>query len=298
MDFSLLFTGINDYYARVGYATVPRENRSGPLRPDFAPSSSGWRVRPIEGRDLPEVRQIYAAYNARRPITVQRSEAYWRDWLGVRPDNLPEGVFVAEDERGRMGGYARLGQFKSAIPYNSAESEARLMEIGAHLDDPGRGEDALRALLESVATQSLEKGVARLQLSIPLEPPMERLLDSILESVSAQDSRFGMMRLLHRMNLLRSFTFEWNDRWAQAGRPKASVDFETPYGPVRLEAAGDFLRVEPTDAPTDALSQADLFRLLFGAVAPDRLTSDESRLALLTTLFPNLYPTYWGADGF
>ena len=45
MDFSLLFTGINAYYARLGYCDMPRPNLAGTLRESLAPLALPYRVR-------------------------------------------------------------------------------------------------------------------------------------------------------------------------------------------------------------------------------------------------------------
>ena len=70
-----------------------------------------------------------------------------------------------------------------------------------------------------------------------------------------------MARLLNRESLLRSFLLEWNDRWISAGRPPGEIVFQTPYGPVRLDASGQFLKVE-------AVEQSGFRPLAVGSARP------------------------------
>jgi len=85
LDFSLLFTGINAFYAREGFVDWPRERRRGAIRTDFTPRPTTLQVRHTTDADIEAIQQIYAAYNRTRPIAVQRSGAYWRAWIGFAP---------------------------------------------------------------------------------------------------------------------------------------------------------------------------------------------------------------------
>jgi hypothetical protein len=295
MDFSLLFTGINGYYARLGYSDLAAAFFSGRIRAAFVPLQTPYRVRPAVGSDLPAVFGIYNAYNATRPIAVQRSEAYWRDWIGIAPDKTPPNMRIAEDASGRIAGYIRTGHFNSAIPYNANEIEARIIEFGSL---PIDSEEIAGALLDSIAQELRAAGATRLQAAVPKEPALACNLERILETVERKESGSGMLRLLHRTNLLQSLTFEMNDRWAQAGRPQGRIAFQTPYGATAIDATGAFLKVEASAEAEATLSQSDLFGALFGAKPLEALSVDPAAQEILTVLFPKRNPIYWGADGF
>ncbi len=295
MDFSLLFTGINPYYARLGYCDLPATFFAGKIRDDFSPSTTPYTVRLANAQDLPFLFQIYSIYNSTRPITVQRSEAYWRDWIGISADKIPENLFVAESARGEIVGYVRVGHFSSAVPYNENEVEARIIEYGS---DPLDSEAIATALLEEVTGRVLGAGTHRLVASLPKEPALQSALAKILESVETRTSGSAMFRLLHTTNLFKSLTFTMNDRWIEAGRPQGSLTFETPYGATRINATGDFLTITLEDNPSEALTQSAFFALLFGISTPESLTSDPLTQNLMRSLFAPHSPTYWGADGF
>ncbi|MGK3816910.1 hypothetical protein, partial [Enterococcus faecium] len=73
-------------------------------------------------------------YNRYRPIAVQRYEAYWRDWIGLTPEGVPDNTLVAADETGVPQGYLRYGVFRSAVPYNADERQVRVTELGVRAD--------------------------------------------------------------------------------------------------------------------------------------------------------------------
>jgi GNAT superfamily N-acetyltransferase len=296
MDFSLLFTHIHDFYARVGYSTVGRSSLVGTIREDFTPGETRYAVREAKPEDLPAIRAVYDAYNYLRPIAVQRYEAYWREWLGITPDNLPEGLRVAEDSAGQICGYIQPGLFRSAVPYNETEVERRIIEMGIL---PGETEaEITTALLEAMATHFLQNGLRRMRLDIAFEPAVMAALESLLESWDWERSDSAMVRLLHRTNLLQSLTMQFQERWIAAGRPGGVLTIDTPYGATRLDATGAFLKVDAADEPHPLLSQAQFFELLSGAVAPAQVTANSALYPLLNALFPRRAPVFWGGDGF
>src|SRR5579863_722257 len=136
MDFSLLGTGINDYYARVGFSTMPFDVLHGPIRTDFAPRPTDCAVRPAAADDLPAIRAVHDAYNHTRPYTARRDEAYWREWVGVSPSSIPDTLLVATGPKGDVLGYTRYEIHKDYAgvdeigvrPEGEAETTAALLD--------------------------------------------------------------------------------------------------------------------------------------------------------------------------
>lgn len=287
MDFSLLGTGINAFYERVGFATMPHDSLYGPIHADFTPRPTAVVVRPATAADLPAIHAIYADYNRQRPYTVQRTEAYWRDWVGVSPERIPETLLVTALSEDTVQGYVRY--------HLSDRDVADVTELGVQTADA----DALTsALLEAVAERARAAQKAQLHFGIPLEPEVAAAARTILAEENWYTHKHSMVRLLHRENLLRAIALGLNERWIAAGRPRGALTFETPYGLVRLDANGTFLRVEPVEEGAEVLGQAALFVLLFGLYAPEQATTDTALHPLLAALFPKRPAIYWGADGF
>lgn len=299
MDFSLLFTGINDYYANFGYATVSRPGLNVVLKPDIASRSTGLQVRAATAEDLPAVRALYDSYNRERPIAVQRYEAYWREWIRIKPDKIPDTLLVAVDASGSMQGYIRTGTFNSAIPYSADEVEARVIEFGVASELTSEQESEVTiALLDAVAAKLPAAERRVLRLSVALEPYLLEALKPMAQDQEVSVTRSGMARLLHRDNLFKSLTLAWNERWREAGRPQGEIVFQTPYGATKLDAFGPFLRVMPVEEGKEGIGQEIFFGLLVGSLRPDEATPYTELHPLLQALFPRRAFVYWPADGF
>ena len=297
LDFSLLFTGINPFYSREGFVDWPRERCRGAIRADFAPCPTALRVRPATNADIPAVQALYFAYNRTRPIAVQRSAAYWRDWIAFTPDTMGEPPLLALDEAGRAVGYACY-QVNFYRGHQINEDYAYVTEIGFA---PDADTDAVAsALLNAIAQRALASGKRELHVSVALDQPVCAALDGLLAAPEANITDSGMVRLLHRDNLLRSVTPELTDRWITAGRPPGILTFATPYGPTELNANGPFLRVHAAELGEERLllPQSALFGLLFGSLSPEEATEETALYPLLHALFPASGTVYWGADGF
>ena len=194
---------------------------------------------PATSADLPAIQALYAAYNRTRPIAVQRSAAYWRDWIEFAPDKMGEPPLLALDIEGRPVGYACY-QVNFYRGHQINEDYAYVTEIGLSPDaDP---HPIATALLEAIARRALASGKRELHVSVGLDSAVCTALDSLLAHSEANVTFSGMARLLHRDNLLRSVTPELTDRWIAAGRPGGTLTFATPYGPTALNADGPFLR--------------------------------------------------------
>jgi GNAT superfamily N-acetyltransferase len=297
LDFSLLFTGINAFYAREGFVDWSRERSRGAIRPDFAPRPTALQVRPATNADVPAIQALYAAYNRTRPIAVQRSAAYWRDWIGFAPDAMREPPLLALDRENRPVGYACY-QVNFYRGHQIHEDYAYVTEIG--ITDAADATGVAAALLDAVAQRALASGKRELHLSVGLDPVIRAALDGLLTAAEANVTVSGMTRLLHRDSLLRGLVPELTDRWITAGRPPGVLTFTTPYGATALDATGPFLRVRAVEAEEEAtpLPQSTLFGLLFGSLPPAEATSETGLHPLLHALFPRYGTVYWGADGF
>ena len=318
LDFSLLFTGINGYYAREGFSNLKRVRLRGILAKERALPANRLLVRPALPQDLDQIFEVYNSYNAVRPIAVQRSPGYWRDWIGLTAQRLggSHPPLVAVDESGRVVGYI-IYHLNFYPGHQVTEDYAYVSEYGAltrpdgsismsaEKDDSTSGitasDSIATALLGGVAERALSSGKRELHLSIALDASIRNAMSQLCEATAENVTESCMARLLHRENLLRSFLMEWNDRWTSGGRPGGEALFSTPYGPVRLNANGPFLAVSSVDNPSDSrepLDQSTLLGLLFGAVRPEHLAVQPEQSALLKSLFPPQDGVYWSADGF
>jgi hypothetical protein len=298
MDFSMLGTGINVYYARLGFCTRTRPILEGTIKPDLAPAASPFTVRAAEASDLPAIRAVYDAFNARSPVAVQRYEAYWRDWVEVTPEKPLPNCLVACDAAGTVCGYLSMSETTTKPGDGEEISLLRGVEFGLERGKLTEAEeqDAAHALFAAMIRRF--PNAKRLSWDGCGEPIVIETIRGLLADEQPRQASGTMLRLLHRTNLFQSFTLAWNERWIAAGRPTGTLAFQTPYGSTRIDATGNFLRILPDDNAPDALPQEVFFGLLFGLERPEALTDDAAKLALLHALFPPCFFTYWNRDGF
>jgi len=235
--------------------------------------------------------------------------------MNIHPDHIPENLLVATDVEGRFVGYVQTGVFKSAVAYSAEAVEARVIAYGSieGLTEALQA-DIAKALLQGViakmdnskwAHDNSDSGEVDvrtesiLRLEVAQDPAVMQALKTLLTAKKEHRNASGMVRMLHRENLLRGLIMGWNDQWITAGRPSGTLTFTTPYGPVTLDAEETFLRVH-TDNSTgvEILSQATFFCLLFGMLLPENATTNTALHPLLAALFPPQNAIYYGADGF
>lgn len=308
MDFSLLFTGIQPYYERQGFGVIDKRWVSGTIREDYMPSGGPYQVRNATVEDLEAIQTCYDQYNRKRPITVQRYPAYWRDWINIHAQHIPDTLLVATDSDERVVGYVQTGVFKSAVPYSSDGAKVRVIEYGTvdfglnPMGSPHHPDRQLASALLNGVVERLDPNIPRvLRLEIALEPDLLEVFRGMVVSVEEHSNVSGMVRLLHRDNLCRSMSMVWNERWFAAGRPEGRLQIETPYGCTMVDATGNLIRIstdERADADVILLPQQTFLALLFGWMSAEQVTTDENLRPLLASLFPPQACVYYGADGF
>jgi predicted N-acetyltransferase YhbS len=163
METSVLFTGIQDFYRRLGWEVASGINRY-TLSVDKAPSEvPGYSTRPFSREDLGAVASIYEEQNANRSLSVIRSEEIWD--LQLRHPQAPappedlEGFTVAERE-GDVVGYARMG--------SSPEEDCVILESGCRRDH----ERALEACVGRLSERAKSLGHGQLTTVVPEDHPL------------------------------------------------------------------------------------------------------------------------------
>jgi predicted N-acetyltransferase YhbS len=282
-DLALLGTDIQGYYARLGWEAVPSLSLSGDLREGIVPDRRGLTVRGARAGDEEAIQAIYRAFNDRRPLTVRRSPAYWRDWVGMRDGRFPTGEARIAERDGVPVGY---------LFFDLRTDGAQIREIGA----AEGGEEALTTLLEEAAAFAQQRGQTHMQWEIPRTPVILAAADSLFARQQTTTDNGAMVRFLHRDNLLRGLAPALTQRWLNAGAPPGSLTFVNPYGATRIET-DRFLQILPTEETDGALNQAEMFLLLAGVGLPaGRLTPENGAFA--RALFPAFDAWYWSFDWF
>jgi hypothetical protein len=127
--FGLLFTGIHDFYARLGWETLALCRCPSPLR-SRCPLPDEWRFRAAEPADLPQVQRWHEHAYAHHPFTVIRDEAYWRVWLRWDDESWRRSFYIAECAGEPLGYLAIETHYRRADDGTRQVEAISLTEIG------------------------------------------------------------------------------------------------------------------------------------------------------------------------
>jgi len=315
MPLSLLLTGSQAFYERLGWTDWPPPGRSmsweaaramlgqqmdlGSANQRANRLSPGhYTIAPYAPADLGEMMALHERYNAERPGTLLRPERYWRSvmvrWLKATeyPDQR-NAVFVAQRE-GRLVAYCFVfteedALYLSEMAYDEAEAAAPLMRAAIE----GIGEPAPRRLTALLPWDSAALPLMG-ERSEPIEP-------------------FGIMwRINDLAGLLRQVRPVLEQRLTSSahspgpGTETARIVIASDPGEVALEVTQNRLQIEPSPGPGAfsrcRLAQKDLVTLLLGSYASrqwlDGLGLPEEARPWLERLFPAAGGVFWLTDNF
>jgi predicted acetyltransferase len=181
-DWSLLFTGVNNHYARYGWKTIPTYSRHGELRDD-SPVDSRYEVETItDPWDLlPELKRIYDAFNTSRPLSTVRTLRAWQTAIYYRMGPASGATTFLARRDGQLVGYAVVKNGQDSIS---------IEEVGCL---PGEDE-SLIALLDAASVKGREVGKHRLSAMLPNEPAIDAALESVTRGLTREEHGYVMAR--------------------------------------------------------------------------------------------------------
>ena len=308
-DLGLLFTSIQPFYARLGWAPFPQTTFSLELGPRRKFESTPWTVREFEAKDLPRVIEVYGEHNRARTGTIVRNCRQWSDGYSRQTGVLP--TLVAEND-GVIGAYANVGLGKAGA---NNVGDAFLSTYYPNIRELGcaRGsEDALVALCRAILQRAHDVGLDTITGRLPRHDPMTMLLSR--ESgmpLSFSIHERSMYRVISLPSLLTKVVQELQRRLQRAGLTSCEgsylidVDGQScalivDRGSVHVETGGrGGIRLE--------LDGHRFFKLLFGDSTVSELAEynrvlglnlSASDALLLDALFPKGEHTHWICDYF
>lgn len=123
-------------------------------RPAPEPAFS-YVIRPVEDRDVPDIREIYNYYVTNSVVTFDEKKwslAQWRDKVShLRKLDLP--FIVAQSPSGQILGYALVA------PWSGKSSYRYTVENSIYLGQAATGKGLGRALLEALIEACEEQGI-------------------------------------------------------------------------------------------------------------------------------------------
>ncbi len=281
-DFSMLFTGIHGFYARLGWENLPVQVMSAQIRPELPTPEGGYRIRPLADADSEALCACYEQCNAGRSFTVVRSPAYLRGWTGWE-ERTPDDVYVAE-AAGKVVGYI-------SAPIGDRLSINEVGWLTAY-------SECVFALMLHVARLAADRHVTQARLQIPRDPALMGVVRNLFHHFTWHEY-VPMVRVIRLQPLVNKLLPELSRR-VQAVGAKGTVRLRLPSGTIGLRCTGEEVTRDASALPEVAITQAQFLGLVFGLVGAEELPDPvpPQTRALLNVLFPRQPAIYWSWDGF
>jgi len=309
-ELSMLFTGIQTFYMRCGWACFPQTTFTLEFagKKQFPPSP--WIPRRFElERDLTQIIHIYDEYNRQRTETAVRTEQYWRDEYSRRIGILPS-LVVEKD--GTIGAYANFysGSFETpnAVDPFLESYYPNLREVGYRSEYP----DSLLALCQAILQQAYDQDVPSISGRLPRHHPLTELLSEESGSPLSFSIKEGAMyRVISLYGLFQQMIPEFLARLESSNMvgKSGSFCFVLPDRVCTLEIKpGDIvLKGDDSGQAKVSITNRSFIKVLFGDVTFSQLAEmnrirgcslKDGELALLDALFPKGEPMHWVCDYF
>jgi len=298
MEASILFTGIHDFYRRLGWETASGLDRY--LVPtDRKPRGvNGCEPRRFTPDDLKQVMHIYDSQNSQRALSVVRSKEVWRLQLKYPrfpwPSEDHEGFTVVEKD-GEVVAYARFGL---ASPW-----EGCVISEGGCL--PGH-EDALRACLGRLIERAQELGHSELSAVVPEDHPLASALARMGAERAHSDTSGMMLKVVDLRELLLRIEEGLSARTANKAIPRVKFELRTSDEAVSIAAAGGCVSIGQEEGLHDFYRVNDLgfAKIACGYTLPSELAkAGEAKcsggaLKAMDMMFPRQLPLMYPPDHF
>lgn len=278
LDFSVLYTGINPFYERLGWCEIPSRFYTGRLKESLDDTQSD-RLRPCNwDEDVDAIISIYDDFNKSRSGTVIRSREYWMQWVKARSGN-GSSFLIADGEDG-ISGYIQC----SYDPEN-----IWLREIGYRPEDYATAE----RLINGAILDAYSKGVRLYWCHLPNEPDIDGAVYSNAESAEERHASGGMYRIINIESMLNRLQPELSERLTLMEEPSCMLRINV-NGEIHETLISGYTSEEPVIINLD---WRKFISLLFDL--NDTLSDkDVENKAVTKAFFPRNYSVSWSLDHF
>ena len=287
LDHSVLFTGIQPFYEKVGWRTVPIKNLSGQLKKDISDAETdGYSIRTCDWKsDMASVQSIHEAFNRSRSMTSPRLPDFWTGYILPRFSNS-EFAVVAES-KGVIVGY---------LIANLDEKELSLKEIGYIPEHKKCAE----MLIRHAAGLACGKKVEILQSNLPEEPEILAAIGKVTEQTEPKIADFMMCQVINMPLLSERILPELNKRARESGLVSGSVSLDTEQGNLTLTISDGKVSLGAANPTKVEVSVCNFFNLLLGLKGIEELdlSVPEEVGRIISELFPPQRVALWPGDGF
>lgn len=196
--FGLLFTGIHEFYGRLGWCAMPGGAWiTTPTQADL----SGWNFREAQEADLPLVMEWYAKFNAHHSCSVVRDEDYWLGWRRWNDPEWRSGTYIVERSR-QPSGYVWIAQHNQRDESGqiSGVKTVQAREIGCDRGD----KETLQVILGFTSDTAYRLHADSVMLNLP-ETGYGHAIGKVLPGSVYHTENGAMVRVGNRERLIKAF---------------------------------------------------------------------------------------------
>jgi predicted acetyltransferase len=297
METSILFTGIHDFYRRLGWETVSGINSYKISTEKDLGEVPGYDGRGFTRDDLGPVSAIYETQNSTRDFSVVRSEEVWKLQLkfpqAPSPIEDPGGFMVAEKE-GRVVAYTRLGA--------SVWMGCTIIEGGCL---PGH-EVGLQACLDKSVQRARATGHKELSVFIPEDHPLANVFLKVGAERTKEEGGGMMLKIVRPSELMIRLEDPLSARLGTNRFGRAKVEIQVGDEVMSLEMSGGFVAVGQERGLPEfyRVDERGFARIVSGYSLPSELVrsgsakSSDAALRVMDELFPKHFAHIYIPDEF
>lgn len=287
-DLSLLFTGINPFYEKVGWDTVLHTSynlETSKVHP-FISAKRGrgpcYTIEPFEPHRLEQVKAIYESFSPLYFGPAIRTPDYWEgqmNWLKEKPEE-----FQVALENQQVVAYLRV-----------KEGRDLCLEITEACYKPGH-ESACLALVEDVLMKKPE--VKHLKAALPKSHALTSFL--IEGGAEPGEESYAMWKIVDLSALFSKLKEVFLKR-LQASSLKRDVEIPTP---LLIQSGGQevllLLRHDSVEVqePGEHLTYQGFYKRKPAELLSDLINGSPIEEPIIKTLFPNREAAFWRTDTF
>ncbi len=294
--FSMLYTGIQPFYERLGWASLPLRDDRFSIPGSSPETMSEWEGEVVEfdsSLHLRGYRKLYNEFNATRTATTVRCDRYWELRCAGKPrDDVLVAVADGEVQA-------------SAVFWIDAEGR-KALTVPEYAWRHG-AEGALEELIAELIQRGQAAGVATLVFDFDGDEAGRAIASRLAEPIEGREWTALMFRIVDLQGLLNAALPELSSRVAAVPESAHDARLRLAWDAQSAVLALNDGELAVTDGSEEAaadlkLNSAEIIQLIFGegatAVQEHLSAAPDREQSLARALFPGERIVVWDTDSF
>ncbi|MEN6519694.1 MAG: GNAT family N-acetyltransferase [Armatimonadota bacterium] len=284
MDFSMLFTGINPYYERLGYCTIDFPVGASSPKPRLTPADTPYSVRPYDNKDAKAVVSIYNEFNSDIALSTIRTPGYWSGFA-INPEAEHFDIWVAECDDEIVG-------YVAGHAYRNSYQISEVCCREAH-------ETSLRPLMHKVWDLATQVHAEELICRLSYYSTINTAIAEIALPLKPKTCSYMMLKVLNLRNMFERLLPELSKQAANVRSEALLTITVDGIGDITLDISPGHVAVSEHQSELKiGLTQYQLLDLVFGYRNPAEILPARPGAEMLAAVFPKRTPVFYLIDSF